>query len=287
MTGLSAFPAAERLLRGAREPGVPKYGELHPFKPYLRCLDIDAAFEISEGIPSTDIARYTCHYRLSLFQGTRVSGRTSLVTIQSSFDLEGDPIIVSHTFKDTFLTPEKIPSVGAAYRGGEVVAVRAISEPSKDPRDEGKPSVTGYEIDVQQSGTVSRQFATSVLRAQRKEYAAPSSVQRSFVGRVSSNRFWGDDPGVWLCSAIDWDIGSDALFDVSYEFVQAPTDELWQKVVVLVDGHTGAPARDLVPGEGVKTVTVVGEADFSRMNLGLSTPDPLGVVIPDFYPTIL
>lgn len=263
---------------------MPKYGEVHPFEPYLRCLDIDAAFEGT----STDVAKYTCRYRLSLFQGTRVSGRTSLVTIASSFDFNGDPIILSHTYDETFLTPEKIPAVGSAWRGGEVIAVRPTTQPSEDPRDEGKPKVTGYEIDIQQAGTVQRQFATSVIRAQRKQHEKPSATQRSFVGRVNSNQFWDDDPGVWLCSAIDWDIGADALFDVTFEFVQAPTDEKWQKVVVVIDGHTGAPVLNPSQEAGnLRIVKVVGEADFSRLGLGLSTPDPIGIEIPDYFRTIL
>lgn len=215
--------------------GIPRRGEPHPGIAGLRADRIRA-----RAIPeTTDGFIVTVAYATPDGSGRadepgsnfcRVSIGTSIVSVETNQDHEGNPILLNHVFRD---------------------------------KETGEETYTAKD----QPGRVEKSTPVMVLRFERKELHSPVPDMLAYVGRVNRETLWGAGPREWLCTGISGDSPDGGItYNVTYEFQKNP-DGSWDKTVFAYNPATDEIAVDAVEGKGRKTVQLYPPADFAALRL--------------------
>ena len=237
VTGLSGSPSfktAEALFA----TGIPRFGDAHPNAPGVVVVSRTAR-PASRDSNASAIVQIT-YGQPTAEQGVPDAGGSSVQfslgssvqSVTTQKDASGNQILLSHTFTDT-------------DESGNVTE---------------RIETQGGEVDIQVPQTV--------FRVTRRESQSPGANSLFYTGKINSVPFLGGEPKTWLCTRIEGDSDDGGeTFVVAYEFQY--NRETWDATVVFIDPDTGRPPKDLVDGEGIKTVRVYQLVDFNALNLGV------------------
>lgn len=121
--------------------------------------------------------------------------------------------------------------------------------------------------------TLTQGARVAVLRPQteltftRLENTHPVKTAQIYAGTVNRSSIFQGDPGTWLCTSIDGQSeDGGTTFLVTYLF-QHNIDG-WQPTVSYNDPKTNRPPADLLPGIGIKQVTLYKQEEFRNLGLG-------------------
>jgi len=228
--------ANQRAYKAITTPGIPTYGQTHPAVSSMQVSNIEAR-PVDEN--NTKKFMVTVQYEQlkpedqppSESVQPQIQVGSSVESTVTQKDVNGDQILVSHTYTDTDADGN--------------IATRTDT----------------------QGGEVEYQIPSTSVSFSRRENASPAFKSRLFVGKTNSTTWGNDPPGTWLCTRIEG-VSDDGgqTFNVTYEFQH--NRDTWAATVVFIDPDTGRPPEGLVNGTGLKHVQVYQRADFYQLNLG-------------------
>ena len=220
--------------------GLPRGGEQHPF-PLQPLFCASRSVQLID----TDKAKVTCKFQPGTIDNVppdegagstlQIRVGTTVQEVETSLDVNGDTIRVSYDYIDI------------DEQGNQTV------------RNES------------QTGTVKYQLPMTVVTLSRKETRDPLDKSRIFVGRMNSGSVFGDPAHWWLITKLEGESSNGGKsFNVTYEFQRKIGG--WDPTVVFIDPDTGRPPEDILEqtlagGDAIRTVQVLGEADFFALGI--------------------
>lgn len=132
--------------------------------------------------------------------------------------------------------------------------------PSDDPDWPGRTDVQGGQV---QAFIPQKTFAIQGIRKLQRPWIMANAI----IGTINIGSFAGGNAHEWMCVGITWKI-VDATplanrYHMSFEFQHNP--DTWNPSVVFIDPRSQLPPKDLVDGDGYKTVRVHKEASFETI----------------------
>lgn len=242
--GLRGTPSA-RLWYATQAPGVPQYGDHHPWIEFLPVSRVHAVLA-SEG--TTDIATVTIDYGFS----------PGGVGSPTYFDNEPSDTALPQL---EVLTTVQLAQTQFDVNRVQIVVSRIIEDPD-----------TQTSTVIEQAGSVDYQLPMETVRYMRREVQNPQGKARLYVGTINGTGVFNDGPHYWMCTRLDGvsDDGG-ATFNVTYEFQRNP--DSWDPWIIFTDPETGKPVvltpEEATSGETVKQVVVYRQMDFWALNLTL------------------
>lgn len=200
-------PAAARLANARAAAGVPRRGDTHPGIPDIRADVIS--------VDPQDLTKAVVTVTYRALNGLDVIGAapvisvgTTLTTITSSRDVNGDQVIIPHTVEEF----------------------------------DGDGNLTNVRQE-RQVGSFQKQIPTTVVVYERKEERPPVEAAERYVGRVGDigpGRAIGPGGYTWLCTRVEGSTNDGGLtWDCKYEFQYAADG--WAAVLDPIDPTTGQP----------------------------------------------
>lgn len=243
--GLRGTPSA-RLWYATQAPGVPRYGDHHPWIEFLPVSRVHAVLA-SEG--TTDIATVTIDYGFS----------PGGIGSPTYFDNEPSETALPQVEVLTTVQPATTQfELGIAGDKRQIVVSKMVNVED--------------EAETEQAGSVEFQLPMETVRYMRREVQNPQGKARLYVGTINSTGVFNDGPHYWMCTRLDGmsDDGG-ATFNVTYEFQRNP--DTWDPTVIFTDPETGKPAvltqNEINLGNAVKQVTIYRQTNFWLLNLTL------------------
>jgi len=161
------------------------------------------------------------------------SGGTSLTSTVTQVDAYRNQVVVSHTW------------------------------PDDDPDPDLRGFFDSQPIDLSVMQPQSTLVATGMLRV-----AYPDHVSRLWTGSMNSAAWASAGPYEYLCTRVDWNpldvgFGKQRKWMFRFEFQHDYTT--WVPQVFFTDPRTNKPAKNLIPGLGMKQIDWYGLLDFNAL----------------------
>lgn len=151
-----------------------------------------------------------------------------------------------------------------------IIQVGSSVTATKTAQDKDGNRITVTLDGVDQVGEVDIQVPETIVIFERKEGASPRNKSVTYVGKVNSTTLGSGTYAVrtLLCLGIEGITQDDGeTWQVTYRFQYRP--DTWRATVYFIDPETDRPADgiNIGTGDGVETVDVYEEANFSSLNL--------------------
>lgn len=240
VSGLDA-QANGKLFQAAAIPGIPRVGQIHEGNAQLYVSQIDVNPVVNSPTKAWVLVTYgskstTITPPSAAAKPTIEVGATS-ANIETSRDKDGNEMTLSYT-----TTAQNIQNVS-----GILASVGTIDTTVKQP----------FKASVQESHPY---FTFSRPEPGIFDFGKVLKYQNT----VNTVPWFGSPARTWYCAAIRATLQGDN-YQVSYEFQYR--EKTWDVEGVFIDPSTGSPVVAPIEGVGHAFFKVLGETDFSALNL--------------------
>lgn len=189
------------------------------------------------------------------------SDKAEVILVYSQFNDKGQPLFAGGLFTGLLVAGKMTTSVvekdANQYRDEGIGPLLPIelehTYPSDDEDYAGKT--------IQQTGKIKVNIPQRVFTIEGvKQVAAPWEMAERLIRCVNNAVWLGQPAHTWMCTEVTWEFRRASNYFMTFVFQHE--EDSWNPTAIFIDDRTSRPPKDLVDGQGIKTLRYFRAVNF-------------------------